>query len=198
VTSLGDEHNPYAAPQAELQVQSVQSGTSAFYPMSSRKAAVMTVLTFGFYDLVFWFRHWNRLQDNGHDVTPLFRAFFAGFTSFGFVTRLCTARAERGLESGSGLRASPGIYLALNLASRLSDRLLDGVAGLAFTMLACAGAAWTLATIQDAANEVLEADNYRGPSNSGVSGGAIFAGAIGLILWFFVIAGSVMPEWFLE
>ena len=194
MTSLGEEHNPYAAPLAELQVQSVQSRPAAFHPMSPRKAAVMSMLTFNLYDLVFWYRHWTRLKESGHDVTPVFRALFAGFTSFGFLTTLCTTRAARGLESGPGLRASPGIYLGLNLAGRLSEKLLDGAPGMAVAILACAGCAWVLATIQQGANEVLAADNYQGPSNSGASLGAIIAGVAGVVVWLFAIIGSVSPE----
>lgn len=193
MTSLSEERNPYAVPLTELQVQRVQSRPAAFHPMSPRKAAALSVLTFALYDLVFWYRHWNRLKESGHDVTPVFRAFFAGFTSFSFLTTLCTTRAARGLESGPVLRASPGIYLALNLASRMSDKFLDGVPGLAVTMLACAGGAWVLATIQRGANEVLAADNYQGPSDSGATLGAIIAGALGLVFWIFVIIGSVSP-----
>jgi len=194
VTSLGEEHNPYAAPLAELQVQRVLSGPAALHPMSPRKAAVMSLLTFGLYDLVFWYRHWTRLNESGHDVTPIFRTFFAAFTSFGFVTTLTSMRFARGLESGAQLRMTPFVYLGLSLASRISDKLLVGVPSLAVTMIACASCAWVLATIQHGANEVLKADKYQGPYNSGTSMGAIFAGAAGLVVWFFVIVGSVSPE----
>lgn len=194
MTSLSEEHNPYAAPEAELLVQGVQATPAAFYPMSPRKAAVMSVLTLGLYDLVFWYLHWKRLKDSGHNVTPAFRAFFAGFTSFTFVTTLCATRTERGLDSSADLSAGPAIYLALNIGARLSDKVLEGVPSLVFTMLACLGGAWVLATVQRAANEVLAADKYQGPSNSGATLGAIVSGAIGLVAWFFVILGTVSPE----
>jgi len=194
MTSLSEEHNPYAAPEAELQVQGVQSQPAAFRPMSPRKAAVMSMLTFNFYDLVFWYWHWAELKKSGHDVSPFLRAFFAGFTSFRFVTILCTARAERDLESGPDLRSSAGIYLALNFGSRMADKALEGVPGLLVTMLACAGCAWVLATIQRGANEVLAADNYQGPSDSGVTASAILTGALGLVFWLFAIVGTVSPE----
>jgi hypothetical protein len=194
VTSLGEEHNPYAAPQSELQLQGVHSRPAAFHPMSPRKAAVMSALTFNIYDLVFWYRHWMRLKESGQDVTPVFRALFAGFTSFSFLTTLCTARAARGLESGSSLRATPGLYLGLNLGARVSEKILEGVPSLAITMLACAGCAWVLATIQRGANEVLAADNYQGPSNSGANLGAIAACALGLVFWLGAIVDTVSPE----
>lgn len=193
MTSL-DEHNPYAAPEAELQVPSASARPAAFYAMSPRKAVVMTMLTLGFYDLVFWYRHWKRLKDNGYDFSPFFRAFFAGFTSFRFVSILRTARVERDLPSGEGLRASAGIYLGLNIASRISERILEGVPYLVLTVLACAGCAWVLATVQHAANEVLEADGSQGQSNSGVTAGAIFGAALGLAIWAFMIIDAVNPE----
>ena len=204
MTSLGhpaarsEEHNPYAAPKTELQAQSIESGVATFHPMSPRKAAVMSVLTFNLFDLVFWYRHWARLKANGHDVIPVVRALFSVFTAFGFVTRLCTARAERDLESREGLRATPGIYLGLNLGARMSEKVLEGVPSVAVTLLGCAGCAWVLATIQRGANEVLAADNYRGPFNSGVSVGAIIAGALGLVFWLGVIVDAVNPEFFAE
>lgn len=194
MTSLGEEHNPYAAPLTELQVQSVPSGPAVVYPMSARKAAVMSMLTFSLYDLVFWYQHWKRLKESGQVVSPIVRAIFAPFAAFGFLTTLSSLRFARGLTSDSLLRATPFIYLGLKLATRISDKVLEGVSGLAFTMIACAAGAWVLATIQHGANEVLAADNYRGPANSGASLGAIFAGGLGLMLWSLAIVDAVSPE----
>lgn len=194
MTSIGEEHNPYAAPQAALQLESVQSGPAAFYAMSPRKAAVMSVLTFTLYDLVFWYRHWAQLKRSGHDVAPAIRAFFAGFTSFSFVSILSMSREARGLESSS-LRGLAGIYLGLNIGARLTDRILEGVPSLVLTAIVCACCAWVLATIQHAVNEVLEADNYRGPSNVGSTVGSVIAAAAGLALWIFALVSAVSPGW---
>jgi hypothetical protein len=198
VTSVGEEHNPYAAPQAELQLRGAVSRPGAFYAMSPRKAAVLSVLTFNLFDIVFWYRHWKRLQETGHDVSPIWRAIFAAITSFSFVTTLSTERAARGLQSDfefvSPLRATPGIYLGLNLVSRVAERVLEGVPHLAATLLACTGCAWVLATVQRGANEVLEADAHGGPSNSGATVVSIIVGALGLLSWLLVILAAVSPE----
>jgi hypothetical protein len=51
-------------------------------------------------------------------------------------------------------------------------------------LVGCAVSAWVLATIQRGANEVLAADNYQGPSNSGANWGTIAVGVLGLAVWF--------------
>jgi len=183
VTSLDAEHNPYAAPQAELQVQAVGSGVAVVYPMSSRKAAVMSLLTLGLYDLVFWYRHWTRLKEGGHDVSPIVRTMFAPFTSFAFLTMLTSLRYPRGIESDSLLRLSPFVYFGVTFAGLVANKFLEGIPSLVATTLGCAASAWVLATIQRGANEVLAADNYQGPSNSGADWGAIVVGVIGLVIW---------------
>lgn len=194
--SLGEEHNPYAAPQSELRIQSasVQSGPAVLYPMSPLKAAIMSMLTFSIYDVVFWYQHWKRLKESGQDVSPIARAIFAPFTAFGFLTTLSSLRFARGLESGPTLRASPFVYLGVKLASRIADKVLEDGPNLVVTAIACAVSAWVLATIQHGVNDVLKTDNYRGPSNSGASWGAIVAGVIGLLLWFLGIIGVMLPE----
>lgn len=194
MTSLGEEHNPYAAPEADLQVQSVQSGPAVLYPMSPLKVALMSVLTFSFYDIVFWFLHWTRVKESGQDVSPIARTIFAPFMAFSFLTTVSSLRFARGLESDALLRATPFVYLVLKLTSRFADKALEGTTGLALSAVACVGGAWMLATIQHGANEVLNADNYRGPSNSGITWGAVVAGAIGLVLWIAVILEAVSPE----
>lgn len=194
MTSLDAEHNPYAAPQAELQVQAIPSGPAVLYPMSPRKVAVMSVLTFSLYDRLFWYRHWTRIKESGHDVSPIARTIFAPLAAFSFLTMLTSLRYPRDLKSDSLLQMTPVIYFGVAVASRISDKFLDGIPGLVFMMLGAAASGWALATMQRGANEVLEADNYRGPSNSGASWGAILMGALGAALWLVAIVGAVSPD----
>lgn len=183
MTSLDEQHNPYAVPQAELQAQPARSGHAVLYPMSSRKAAVMSVLTLGLYDLVFWYRHWTRLKEGGHDVSPIARTIFAPLAAFSFLTTLTSLRYPRGIESGSLLRMTPFVYFGASSVGLATNKVLEGIPSLVSTVLGCVVSAWVLATIQRGANEVLAADGYQGPSNSGATWSTIVTGVIGLVIW---------------
>lgn len=164
------------------------------YPMSARKAAVMSALTMSAYDIVFWYRHWKRIKESGQDVNPIARTIFASITVFSLLTLLTSLRFARGIESGSRLRVTPFVYFGTTFASIVGGKLLTGIPGLVLTVLACAATAWVLFTIQRGANEVLAADKYQGPSNSGAGFATFAAGALGLVAWLGIILEAVSPE----
>jgi hypothetical protein len=53
------------------------------HPMGLGKLAALSLCTFNLYQLVWFYRNWRLLRDEGGErVTPWLRALFAGFTSF--------------------------------------------------------------------------------------------------------------------
>lgn len=196
MTPDAEEVNPYAAPQAELRLPRIVSGPARFYPMSPVKAALMSILTMGMYDVLFWYRHWTRQKDSGQDVHPLLRTFFMVFTSFGFVTTLKSTMWARGLTVSTALRYAPAVYFGLTVVSRAADKALKGPTALLVSVVASAGGAWVLFTVQRGANDVLAHDEFRGPVNSDASPGAILSGLIGLFVWLFVVIFAANPEAF--
>lgn len=185
--------NPYAAPRAELQqnVPSTRTGAAPFYAMSPRKAFVMSVLTMGFYDLCFWWRHWRARRQYGQDVSIFWRTFFAGFCAFDFKSSVSVALIERNLTPPPLLAAAPAIYLGSFVLDNVLSRA--GFAGVALVIGAVCEVirAGILTTFQTAVNEVLKADDYRGPYNRGVRGATIAAAIVGILIWALTLVSTL-------
>ena len=47
------------------------------------KVIILSILTFGFYNLILFYNYWKSLNERfGHQVSPFWRAFFAWITNF--------------------------------------------------------------------------------------------------------------------
>jgi len=95
-------HNPYAPPSAvveDIYVSDEVGGTTPFFAVSPAKFAIMSLCTFGLYD-VYWFYHqWKRIAErDGDDIWPLARAIFGFVFCYPFFARI----REYGIASGRG------------------------------------------------------------------------------------------------
>ena len=71
---------PHVSPLPNSSTGATDLGPSTqplFYPMALHKLAVMSVCTFGLYELYWFYRNWKLLRDNGRfNVSPFWRMFF--------------------------------------------------------------------------------------------------------------------------
>lgn len=191
---MGPADNPYAAPAAELQqAKGTSARGAAFYAMSPRKAALMSLLTMSVYELCFWWRHWRALRDNGEDVSVFWRTVFSAFFIFPFKNKLVLALVQRNLPVHSLLEILPLLYLL----SYISDNITSRVTGLKLLALAMGlamsvGRAALLWMLQSSVNQVLEADGYRGPVNRGARGLTYLVAVLGVLLWLTTLAGVIL------
>jgi hypothetical protein len=192
---MGPADNPYAAPAAELQQAPAQSARgAAFYAMSARKVAVMSLLTMSLYELWFWWRHWRALRDNGEDISVFWRTVFATFYIFPFKNKVVLALTGRDLRVHSLLGPLPALYLASYVLDNIFPRALGAgtlavLLGLSMSALRAA----LLWRLQDSVNQVLDADGYRGPVNRGARGLTYLAAGLGLLLWLATLFGTLAP-----
>jgi hypothetical protein len=93
-----------------------------FHAMPVWKLAVMSMCTFGLYELYWCYRNWNRVRERtGQILSPFWRAFFAPFWAFSLfeeVERLTVSR-RRQVEWSSGLLAV--VFFVLSAIGRLPD-----------------------------------------------------------------------------
>jgi hypothetical protein len=91
----------YRPPGADLGQQAPGQATllPPFFQTSPLKVGLLSVATFGLYQLSWFYRHWKRRKEHGEDVTPFLRAIFAVW----FMYSLCQS-VNQELER----RAGPG------------------------------------------------------------------------------------------
>ena len=123
----------YRPPQADLgsghQAPAQGLPLPPFFQTSPLKVALLSVVTFGLYQLSWFYRHWKRRKEHGEDVIPFLRTIFAVW----FMYSLCQSvnqeldrRAGPGLSFG-GMANEPlnagGLafgFFGLNMLWRLS------------------------------------------------------------------------------
>lgn len=100
-----EEFNPYAAPTAQV-LDAVGPGTEpVFFPVSRLKLALMSIVTFGIYEVYWFYKNWKCVQRNyGDDVNAPIRALFYPIVSYPLFKRIRdhakTARVEANVQAG--------------------------------------------------------------------------------------------------
>lgn len=186
----------YRPPQADLETQAPAAQTRPlppFFQTSPQKVAVLSIATFGLYQLYWFHKHWTRRKTYGEDVIPILRTIFAVWFShslFQSVNREVERTATPGV-SFAGLAGEPlsaGAlalgYFALNLLWRLPD-LISFVGIFSFVPLVIA---------QKRINQLHAEMGYDPAEGSSYSLGTVAALAVGGLWWLLIAIGIFMPE----
>jgi hypothetical protein len=156
-----------------------------FFPVATHKFVVLSLCTFGIYDLYWSYKNWERIRERtGEKISPFWRAFWAPFWGFNLFGRIRDyARAE-----SVDVAWSPGllgtIYLILCILWRLPDPWWLLSLG-SFLPLAA-----VVRTTQDV-NSRVRASEDPNTSYSGANIAIIVVGGLMLIL---ALIGTLVPS----
>jgi hypothetical protein len=117
---VADEANPYAPPQAEL--LGPPPAAAPFFAVSGAKLSLMSIATFGLYELWWSYRNWKAVKLRyGEALSPFWRAFFAPLWNYSLFSHLDGVAAFAAVPASNvaGLMAS--LYFAANLVARAPD-----------------------------------------------------------------------------
>jgi hypothetical protein len=106
--------NPYAAPKAEVADPSTRMAP-VFYPVSLLKLTLMSLATFGLYEIYWFYKNWKCVQRNdGYKVNAPIRAFFYPLMSYDLFKRIRghADKAQLGPRLQAGLLAATIFVLA--------------------------------------------------------------------------------------
>jgi hypothetical protein len=94
----------------------------AFFPVATHKFVVMSICTFGLYELYWCFKNWQRIrQRSGENLSPFWRAVFAPLWSFSLFRRIRDYARHQQVT----VNWSPGWLGTLYLLLRASGGLPD-------------------------------------------------------------------------
>ena len=191
--------NFYAAPAADAPftpgAHADGQPVGSFYAMSVTKLWIVSVLSFGLYNLLFFYRHWRHLRDHGQqDVSPFWRTVFSPFMYFGLNTQVADAARFKQVPVPSTLGAAAGLYFAANVVGRFVDRIADdgGAWAAVVGLLVIPIATYALTVTQTAMNRVLATEDSRGPVNEGATVGSVIISILGGLLWFVVLLTTLV------
>ena len=116
--------NPYAAPAAAVADPRLDPGsrTAPFFSVGTTKLAVMSVLTFGLYEIYWAYRHWRTLRDvGGQKVWPVPRSIFFPVVSYSLFHKISDAAQDAEVPATFSPAGLAVAVIAFALSSRLPE-----------------------------------------------------------------------------
>jgi hypothetical protein len=178
---LGVPHNMNNSPPSIPN----ETAQPMFFAVSQLKLVVMSTVTFGIYDLYWFYRNWKLIkQRTSRDIMPFWRAFFAFFFCYSFFREVKGSAVARSVavEFSPGLLAA--VWIGVTLCWRLPDPywLVDTLAVLA------------LLPVQKVVNEVNASFAPNHTPNARFSAWNIAGIVFGGLLFVLAIIGTFFPE----
>jgi hypothetical protein len=93
----------------------------SLFPVATHKFMVLSICTFGLYEMYWSYQNWLRLERPKERISPLWRAIFAPIWSFALFGRI----KERAGNDGIPVEWNPNILAAIYLVLALLFRLPD-------------------------------------------------------------------------
>jgi hypothetical protein len=160
-------------------------GQPVFFAVSPLKLVVMATVTFGIYELYWFYKNWKLIkQRTESDIMPFWRAFFGVIWCYSCFREVRDVAASRGIS----FPASPGLLAAGWIILTITWRLPDPYS------LVCVLSSLMLVPVQNAINRLnsVVAPNHN--PNSRFSGWNIAGVVIGGILFVLIIIGTFSPQ----
>lgn len=187
MTPYGDPEGTFSSVRTAAAPADVASYRAApQFAVSLSKFAVMSLCTFGLYELYWAYKHWDAVRRRDQErLSPFWRAFFAPLWAFSLFPRLGRLTAMYGVPatwSGSGLALA---YFLIHLTWRLPDP---------YWLVSLLGFLPVL-VVQRSVNGLNAAVAPDAPRNDSYSGLNVVAIVLGGLLLLLAILGTFMlPE----
>jgi hypothetical protein len=163
----------------------ISAGSPLFFPVSILKLVVMSTVTFGFYELYWFYQNWKLVRHRTkRDIMPFWRAFFGFFFCYSMFREIQVSASERGLTA----TFSSGILTILWIGVTICHRLPDPY------WLVSMLAVFALLPVQRTVSKLNACVTTNYDLNSRFTGWNIAGIVIGGLFLVFVVIGTFMPE----
>ena len=157
-----------------------------FFPVSGLKLVVMSTVTFGLYEIYWFYRNWKFVQKRlgRDDIMPFWRAFFAFFFCYSLFRTVNDSAASQGVPSTTSPALLTLAWIGLTLCWRLPDPF----------WLVAVFAVLALLPIQRVVNDL---NAYLAPNhkpNARFSAWNIVGIVLGGLLFVLAIVSTFLPE----
>jgi hypothetical protein len=205
----------YRPPQADMEIPAPQQLAEAqrarapFFQTSVLKVVLLSVATFGFYHLTWFYRQWARREEEGEDLSPIGRTLFVLLFAYGLFKsvneeidlRADLEVAQRSPEDspqmpGPRIAHLPAAVLALLYgAFSISIRIPNGprfpvLLGLLVASLSCV----PLVIVQRTINALHAKLGFDPKEGSTFTPSSIAALVIGSLFWLLIVLGQLATK----
>jgi len=180
------QENPYSPPTAELVLpaDSRAESQAPFFAVSPLKLVVMSIFTFGLYELYWFYKNWQyfKLREK-ENISPFWRAFFGIFFCYSMFSEI----REWQKELGKGQMPAGWLafgWIVTTMAYRLPDPLwLVSMASVAF-----------LVPVQKVANDINRDEAPEHDPNNKIQGANWVGIVLGSLVFALAIFGAFTPD----
>lgn len=117
-----DESNPYRPPSAALSDPPSDSASAPFFATSQAKLAIMSLATFGIYEVWWFYKNWSAVRARtGRRVSPFWRALFSPCFSFSLFYEIESEAKTAGLQARFAPAVCGAAFFVVSALSRLPD-----------------------------------------------------------------------------
>ena len=93
-----------------------------FYCVSAAKFCILSLLTFGLYDIFWFYKNWSRYKaHSGDKLSPFWRAVFSPLFCYSLANKVNSLSKENRIQQRLEPATLAGLYLVLMMLSRLPD-----------------------------------------------------------------------------
>jgi Double zinc ribbon len=180
---------PQASPSTEQGIATPldesSRAPSPLFAVSLLKLAVMSVCTFGIYELYWFYRNWRRIQERDRsDISPFWRAFFGLIFCYSLFKRVRKDGEDRRLTSPPSMGLLAVFYILTTICWRLPNPF-DLISMLSFLFLL---------PVQSYVNRINSADSPNHDPNSRFGIWNWIGVCVGGVLFVLAVIGSFMPD----
>lgn len=186
------DSNLYQAPSTETIAPELDKQQAALYVVSTKKFALLFMLTLGLYGVYWNYRHWKLLKEHrGANVIPVLRGIFSIFFIHSLLKHINEELGEDNSNDHLMVPQLAATYIILNVISSISDRISarsETVGIMDFiSLILLPFICGVIANIQQAAN--LSQGDPKGDSNSEMTALNWIWMLLGAALWLLIIFG---------
>ena len=128
--------NPYEPPQSAVSNEVTSTASPVFFTTSTLKFVVMSICTFGLYELYWFYKNWVQVKArDGTSISPFWRAFFAPFWAYSYFKYVKTSANENEVPESLSIGLLAGMYfIAVALSQSPDPYWLIGFLSFAFIL----------------------------------------------------------------
>ena len=177
--------NPYEPPQSVVSNEVTSTASPIFFTTSTLKFVVMSICTFGLYELYWFYKNWVQVKArDGTSISPFWRAFFAPFWAYSYFKYVKTSANENGVPESLSIGLLAAMYfIAVATSSSPDPYWLIGFLSFAFILPAN--------SVAVASNRKLQA-NFE--NNESFSGWNWVAVVIGGVIFLLSLVSAFLPQ----
>ena len=169
----------------------IDTASSAFYVVSKRKFFILSITTFSFYAVYWFWRQWTEWRNKtGENIWPIARAIFSIFFAHSLFKKIETKASQVDSRSHKNLDIAATIYVIVELAFNLMDKIpMIGIVYLVLTILFVCILSASVWQAQAQAN--IASFDSDGRQNDEFSVANYIWSALGLLFWITVISTAL-------